>query len=156
MDQEKRRAKQDQADALVSNVARRISRARGRRIEQALAGLLERGCATTIGGGERRRCTWFSCDGGASHRRAIRGTDYRSEACAACAAAICSFLDRRNSHRGSALASFTLAKTYDHIILSKWGTYGTRGDAAKARELYAKAHAGGIHEAKDRSEALDQ
>ena len=62
----------------------------------------------------------------------------------------------RAAEMGSALASFTLAKTYDPIILSKWGTYGTRGDAAKARELYAKAHAGGIHEAKDRSEALDQ
>jgi hypothetical protein len=62
----------------------------------------------------------------------------------------------RAAEMGSALASFTLAQTYDPIILSKWGTYGTRGDAAKARELYAKAHAGGIHEAKDRSEALDQ
>ena len=62
----------------------------------------------------------------------------------------------RASETGSALASFTLAKTYDPFILSKWGTYGTRGDATKARELYAKAHAGGIREAKDRSEALDQ
>jgi hypothetical protein len=62
----------------------------------------------------------------------------------------------RAAETGSALASFTLAKTYDPIILSKWGTYGTRGDATKARELYAKSHAGGIHEAKDRSEALDQ
>ena len=40
------------------------------------------------------------------------------------------------------------------VILSAWGTYGTRGEAAKARELYAKAHAGGIREAKDRLEAL--
>jgi hypothetical protein len=62
----------------------------------------------------------------------------------------------RAAETGSALASFTLAKTYDPIILSKWGTYGTRGDATKARELYAKAHAGGIQEAKDRSEALDK
>src|SRR6202048_1321436 len=62
----------------------------------------------------------------------------------------------RAAETGSALASFTLATTYDPIILSKWGTYGTRGDATKARELYAKAHAGGIHEAKDRSEALDK
>jgi len=62
----------------------------------------------------------------------------------------------RAAEMGSALASFTLAQTYDPIILSKWGTYGTRGDAAKARELYAKAHAGGNHEAKDRSEALGQ
>jgi hypothetical protein len=62
----------------------------------------------------------------------------------------------RAAETGSALASFTLAETYDPIILSKWGTYGTRGDATKARELYAKARAGGIREAKDRSEALDQ
>ena len=38
----------------------------------------------------------------------------------------------------------------------RWGTYGTRGDAMKARELYAKAHAGGIQEAKDRLNALRQ
>jgi hypothetical protein len=62
----------------------------------------------------------------------------------------------RAAETGSALASFTLAETYDPIILSKWGTYGTRGDVTKARELYAKAHAGGIREAKDRFEALDQ
>ena len=47
-----------------------------------------------------------------------------------------------------------LAETYDPLILSTWGTYGTRGDATKARELYAKAHAGGIQEAKDRFDAL--
>jgi hypothetical protein len=62
----------------------------------------------------------------------------------------------RAAETGSALASFTLAETYDPVILSTWGTYGTRGDATKARELYAKAHAGGIQEAKDRLSALDQ
>jgi len=55
---------------------------------------------------------------------------------------------------GSAQASFTLAETYDPLILPKWGTYGTRGDATKARDLYAKAEAGGIKEAKARSDAL--
>ena len=55
---------------------------------------------------------------------------------------------------GSAQASFALAETYDAAILSDWGTYGTRRDATKARELYAKAHAGGIQEAKDRFNAL--
>jgi hypothetical protein len=55
---------------------------------------------------------------------------------------------------GSAQASFMLAETYDPLVLSTWKTYGTRGDATKARELYAKAHAGGIQEAKDRSDAL--
>jgi hypothetical protein len=41
-----------------------------------------------------------------------------------------------------------LAETYDPSILSTWGTYGTRDEATKARALYAKAHAGGIQEAK--------
>jgi hypothetical protein len=36
------------------------------------------------------------------------------------------------------------------------GTYGTLGKAAKAREFYAKAHAGGIQEAKNRFNALRQ
>ena len=55
---------------------------------------------------------------------------------------------------GSARASFALAETYDPLILSRWGTHGTRGDATKARELYAKALGGGIQEAKDRFNAL--
>jgi hypothetical protein len=62
----------------------------------------------------------------------------------------------RAAETGSAQASFALAETYDPSILSAWGTYGTRGDATKARELYAKAHAGGIQEAKDRLNALRQ
>ena len=55
---------------------------------------------------------------------------------------------------GNAQASFMLAETYDPVILSAWGTYGTRGEAAKAREHYAKAQSGGIPEAKDRLDAL--
>jgi hypothetical protein len=55
---------------------------------------------------------------------------------------------------GSAQASFMLAETYDPLVLSTWKTYGTRGDVTKARELYAKALAGGIQEARDRSVAL--
>ncbi|MBR1155268.1 hypothetical protein [Bradyrhizobium sp. JYMT SZCCT0428] len=55
---------------------------------------------------------------------------------------------------GSAQASFMLAETYDPLVLSTWKTYGTRGDVTKARELYARALAGGIQEAKDRSVAL--
>jgi hypothetical protein len=62
----------------------------------------------------------------------------------------------RAAETGSAKANFMLAETYDPVILSAWGTYGTRGDATKARELYAKAHAGGIQEAKDRFNALRQ
>jgi hypothetical protein len=62
----------------------------------------------------------------------------------------------RATETGSARASFALAETYDPFILSRWGTYGTRGDAMKARELYAKAHVGGIQEAKERINALRQ
>jgi hypothetical protein len=62
----------------------------------------------------------------------------------------------RAAETGSAQASFMLAETYDPVILSTWGTYGTRGEATKAREFYAKAHAGGIQEAKNRLNALDQ
>jgi hypothetical protein len=62
----------------------------------------------------------------------------------------------RAADRGSAQASFMLAETYDPIILSTWGTYGTRGEATKAREFYAKAHAAGIQEAKARFDALGQ
>ncbi|MCK1745417.1 hypothetical protein IVA80_32790 [Bradyrhizobium sp. 139] len=53
-----------------------------------------------------------------------------------------------------AQASFMLAETYDPAVLSAWGTYGTRGEAAKARELYAKAQRGGIRGAKERLDAL--
>ncbi|WXC78642.1 hypothetical protein WDK88_35530 [Bradyrhizobium septentrionale] len=55
---------------------------------------------------------------------------------------------------GSAQASFALAETYDPLILAKWGTYGTRGDARRARDLYANAEAAGVQEAKSRLEAL--
>jgi hypothetical protein len=55
---------------------------------------------------------------------------------------------------GSAKASFMLAETYDPHVLSTWKTFGTRGDVTKARELYAKALAGGIQRARDRSVAL--
>ena len=61
---------------------------------------------------------------------------------------------QRAADTGNAQASFALAETYDPHVLSKWGTYGTRGDANKALDLYAKALAGGITEAKERSDAL--
>jgi hypothetical protein len=62
----------------------------------------------------------------------------------------------RAAEMGSAPALFTLAETYDPAVLSAWGTFGTQGDAAKARELYAKAFAGGIREARDRLNASRQ
>jgi hypothetical protein len=55
---------------------------------------------------------------------------------------------------GSAQASFALAETYDPLILAKWRTHGTRGDASKAQGLYARADAAGIQKAKARLEAL--
>jgi hypothetical protein len=61
---------------------------------------------------------------------------------------------QRAADMGNAQASFALAETYDPLILSKWGTYGTRGDAKTALDLYARALAGGIKEAKERSDAL--
>ena len=55
---------------------------------------------------------------------------------------------------GSAPALFALAETYDPAVLSAWGTLGTQGDAHMAQELYAKALASGIQEAKDRLNTL--
>jgi hypothetical protein len=60
----------------------------------------------------------------------------------------------RAAEIGSIQATFRLAETYDPLVLSIWRTYGTQGDATKARELYAKAYDGGIKAAKDRSDAL--
>jgi TPR repeat protein len=60
----------------------------------------------------------------------------------------------RAAEAGSAQATFRLAETYDPLVLSIWRTYGTRSDATKARELYAKAYDSGVKAAKDRSDAL--
>src|SRR5216683_2169666 len=62
----------------------------------------------------------------------------------------------RAAETGSAPVLFALAETYDPVILAAWGTFGTQGDAAKAQELYAKALAGGVVEARDRLNALRQ
>jgi curved DNA-binding protein CbpA len=60
----------------------------------------------------------------------------------------------RAAELGSAAALFVLAETYDPALLSAWGTLGTQGDLGKAQELYAKAFASGVQEAKDRLNAL--
>lgn len=60
----------------------------------------------------------------------------------------------RAAELGSAPASFALAETYDPSLLAKWGSSGTRGDTSKARELYARAAAGGVKEARERFDAL--
>jgi curved DNA-binding protein CbpA len=62
----------------------------------------------------------------------------------------------RAAEMGSAPALFALAETYDPAILSAWGTFGTQGDVGKAQELYAKAFAHGIREARDRLNASRQ
>jgi hypothetical protein len=56
--------------------------------------------------------------------------------------------------RGSARAAFMLAETYDARVLQSWRSNGISGDRAKARELYERAQAGGIEDAKQRIEAL--
>jgi hypothetical protein len=71
---------------------------------------------------------------------------------------------KRAAESGSTLALFLLAETYDPAILSDWGIFsawgvfgrsgGRRGNVTKARRLYAKAVAGGVHEAKYRLRAL--
>lgn len=58
------------------------------------------------------------------------------------------------AEKDNAQATFMLAETYDPAVLSSWGAYGTRSEAAKARELYAKAQRSGIREATARLEAL--
>ena len=58
------------------------------------------------------------------------------------------------AERGSTLALFLLAETYDPAMLSAWGIFGRRGDVTKAQKLYAKAVAAGVHEAEYRLTAL--
>jgi len=60
----------------------------------------------------------------------------------------------RAAETGNPQASFALAETYDPLVLRRWGAYGTLGDPARARDLYAKAQAGGIKEARERFDAL--
>jgi hypothetical protein len=60
----------------------------------------------------------------------------------------------RSVENGNARAAFLLAETFDPHVLSKLGVMGIRGDAAKAREFYAKAQALGIAQAGERIEAL--
>jgi hypothetical protein len=56
--------------------------------------------------------------------------------------------------RGSARAAFMLAETYDARVLQSWRARGISGDPTKARELYERAQAGGIEDAKERIKAL--
>jgi hypothetical protein len=56
--------------------------------------------------------------------------------------------------RGSARAAFMLAETHDARVLRSWRARGISGDLTKARELYERAQAGGIEDAKERIETL--
>jgi len=56
--------------------------------------------------------------------------------------------------RGSARAAFMLAETYDARVLQSWRARGIPGDLTKARELYERAQAGGIEDAKERIKTL--
>lgn len=56
--------------------------------------------------------------------------------------------------RGSARAAFMLAETYDIHVLKSWRARGIPGDSAKALELYQRAQAGGIEDAKERIKTL--
>jgi hypothetical protein len=51
---------------------------------------------------------------------------------------------------------FRLAETYDPLLLSARKNFGTQSDIGKSRELYAKALASGVSEAKVRLQALQQ
>jgi hypothetical protein len=62
----------------------------------------------------------------------------------------------RAAEMGSTEALFWLAETYDPLLLSARKTIGTQSDIAMARELYGRALAGGVTEAKVRLEALQQ
>ncbi|MBJ6125180.1 hypothetical protein [Microvirga splendida] len=55
---------------------------------------------------------------------------------------------------GHARAAFLLAETFDPNTLAKLGALGLKGDAAKAREFYARAQSLGMAQARERLEAL--
>ncbi|WP_314957517.1 hypothetical protein [Bradyrhizobium cosmicum] len=55
---------------------------------------------------------------------------------------------------GSAQAAFMLAETYDPHVLQSWDARGVASDSAKARDLYERAQAGGIHDAEGRIKGL--
>jgi hypothetical protein len=51
---------------------------------------------------------------------------------------------------GSRRAAFHLAETYDPRVLASWRALGIRGDANRARELYARASEGGVAGSRER------
>jgi hypothetical protein len=62
----------------------------------------------------------------------------------------------RAAQMGSPEALFWLAETYDPLLLSARKTFGTQSNIVVAMELYSKALAGGVDEARLRLEALQR
>ena len=64
------------------------------------------------------------------------------------------FLERA-ADEGDTRALMVLGDTYDPATLSRLGAVGIRGDAARARDYYARALAAGVGAARQRIAALD-
>jgi hypothetical protein len=64
------------------------------------------------------------------------------------------FLDRA-ADEGDTRALMVLGDTYDQATLTRLGAVGIRGDAARARDYYARALAAGVGAARQRIAALD-
>lgn len=60
----------------------------------------------------------------------------------------------RPADDGHGTALFELAETYDPNMLSAWRTLGTKGDVAKARQLYRRAEEAGVVLATERLKGL--
>jgi hypothetical protein len=64
------------------------------------------------------------------------------------------FLERA-ADEGDTRALMVLGDTYDQATLTRLGAVGIRGDAARARDYYARALAAGVGAARQRIAALD-
>ena len=56
---------------------------------------------------------------------------------------------------GDIRAFMVLGETYDPALLARMGVLGIKGDAARARDYYAKALAAGMGAARERMAALE-
>ena len=90
----------------------------------------------------------------ATHWRLARKTGERLRRVIARGSVIAEVRVEHALERGCARAAFMLAETCDARVLRPWRVRGISGDPAKARELYERAHAGGIEDAKERIETL--
>ncbi len=61
----------------------------------------------------------------------------------------------RAAESGDARALLVLGETYDPATLARMGALGVKGEAAKARDYYAKALAAGMGAARERIAALE-